>query len=176
MNLRIITAIFALLPALSAGPMAYPPQEPDLETNLKAAFLYNFTKYVEWPPDNESQFTIGIVGPSDLEGALREIAKTTTADNKTIVIRRFDKPEDIIACQVLFISHRSRISLPEILAKTEKGELTVAEQPDAARKGTIFNFVRIDDKLKFEVNIKALSFSGLRISSQLLKLAIVVSK
>jgi hypothetical protein len=175
MTRRITSTISCLLLALLLAAPSVSGQQADLETNLKAAFLYNFTKYIDWPPDDESTFTIGIVGPSDLDDALKEIARGNTVDNKKIVIRRFDKPDQITPCQVLFISRRSKINLAEILARTGKGELTVAEKEGAARDGIMFNFVLMGDKLKFEVNTKALGASGLRVSSQLLRLAIVVS-
>ncbi|HET6256060.1 MAG TPA: YfiR family protein [Puia sp.] len=151
------------------------PQEPEIETNLKAAFLYNFTKYIDWQlsPD-ETTFVIGVVGPSDIDGALKEIARTGTVNNRRIVIRRLDRLDQLGSCQLLFISRRCRFRLADILAKVGKGEITVAEAKNAARNGTGFNFILVGDKLKFEANTKALNSSGLRISSQLLKLAIIV--
>ena len=175
MNRRHTSTIPGLLLAFVLATLSSKGQQADLESNLKAAFLYNFTRYIDWPPDDETTFIIGIVGPSDLDDALKEIARNNTVDNKKIVIRRFDKPEQITPCQVLFISRRVKANLADILARTGRGELTVAEKEGAARNGIMFNFVLMGDKLKFEVNTKALNAGGLRVSSQLLRLAIVVS-
>lgn len=162
--------------ALRVFPAVYPAQQPDLETDLKAAFLFNFTKYIEWQlPPSETEFTIAVVGPSDIDEALKEISGTKMVDNKRIVIRHFDKLDQITPCQVLFISRRSKIKLADILARAGKGVLTVGEEAGAARSGTIFDFIRVGDKLKFEVNTVALSASGLKISSQLLRLALIVN-
>ena len=128
MNRRYTSTIPGLLLALILAALPTKGQQADLETNLKAAFLYNFTRYIDWPPDDETTFTIGIVGPSDLDDALKEIARNNTVENKKIVIRRFDKPGQITPCQVLFISRRAKVNLADILARTGKGELTVAER------------------------------------------------
>jgi hypothetical protein len=164
-----------LLTAQTIPPGSSSGQGQDIETNLKAAFLYNFTRYVDWPDNGEqTEFVIGIVGPSDLDDALKEIARSSEIGNKKIVIRHFDKLEQIEPCQLLFVARRSKMKLAEVLARAGKNELTVGEEPGAARSGTIFDFIRVGDKLRFEVNMKALESSGLRISSQLLRLAIVV--
>lgn len=175
MNRRHISAITTLLAMLIAGRLTAEGQPTDVETNLKAAFLYNFTRYIDWPSNSDRIFVIGIVGSSDLKDALQEIARSNSADNRRIVIRQFETLDQITPCQMLFISSRSKLSLSGVLGKTCKGELTVSERPGAAREGTMFNFVRVGDKLKFEVNTKALATSDLRVSSQLLRLAIVVN-
>jgi len=165
-----------VLTAFSVFPVRCAAQDPNLETNLKAAFLYNFTKYIDWPADpGGSEFVIGIIGPSDIEDPLQEIARTGTVGNKKIVVRRFDKLEQLVPCQVLFISRRCKIDLAAIMARVNRNELTIGEVAGAARRGVMFNFVLPGDKLRFEVNLKSLSASGLKVSSQLLKLAIVVN-
>jgi hypothetical protein len=175
MNLRYISRTTVLWAVLISGMAAARGQSSDVETNLKAVFLYNFTKYVEWPPNGERTFIIGIVGSSDITDALQEIARTDFADDKKIVIRQFDRLEQITPCRILFISRRSKLAMRDILEKTVKGELTVSEEAGGAHAGAIFNFVVVGDKLKFEVNIKALAASDLRVSSQLLRLAILVN-
>lgn len=152
-------------------------QGEDLETNLKAAFLYNFTKYIDWQlgPD-DTQFVIGVVGTSEVETALEQIARTSTVDGRRIVVRHIDRLEEIGGCHLLFIARDRRAGLREILSKVNRGEIAVAEESGAAREGAGFNFVLAGEKLKFEANMRALSSSGLKVSSQLLKLAIIVKK
>jgi hypothetical protein len=152
-------------------------QEGDLETNLKAAFLYNFTKYIDWQmgPD-DSDFIIGVIGSSPVEPVLEEIARTGTVDGRRIKIRHVDRLEQVGGCQLLYISRKRHLGLPEVLSKVGRGEIAVAEESGAANSGAGFNFILSGDKLKFEANIRALSSSGLKISSQLLKLAIVVKE
>lgn len=150
-------------------------QSQEEEYNLKAAFVYNFTKYVNWglfTPEDE--FIIGIVGASPIYEPLEEIAKTKTVNDKKIVIRRFDKPEDITFCNILYIPKDCPIPLYTIFSKVNQGTLTISEEEGLARQGTAFNFVLVKDKLRFESNIRAITSAGLKASSQLLKLAIIV--
>lgn len=144
------------------------------EAALKAVFIYNFTKYVDW--DNiGNEFVIGVLGSSPIENALTEIAKTNTIKNKRIVIRHYTKPEDIRTCQILFIAKKTSYPLPSILNEVGRGVLTISEEDGYSKQGTAFNFVIINDKLKFEANLKAIDDAGLKASSQLLKLAIIVN-
>jgi hypothetical protein len=156
---------------------SFKPQTEAEEYNLKAAFIYNFTNFVEWSPsNNDDPFVIGIVGPSVIKDPLMEIAKTKKVNNKRIVIREFAKPEDITFCNILFISQKTAIPLDMILSKgVSKNMLTIAEKNGYASEGVGINFVIINDKLKFETNLSAINSAGLKVSSQLLKLAIIVN-
>src|SRR5688500_8854870 len=88
------------------------------EANLKAVFIYNFTRYIEWDsianPD-KNNFVIGIIGFSPVNNALAEIAKTNRVNNKRIVIRYYSKPEDIQDCHILFIPKGIPFSLASVL-------------------------------------------------------------
>jgi YfiR/HmsC-like len=155
-----------------------PRQQKDKasEYNMKAAFIYNFTKYIEWKssPD-ENEFIIGVIGSSPINDPLGEIVKSATVDSKKITIKHFSNPSDISFCHILFISRNAGLPLEDILAKTNgKSMLIVSEQDGYAGQGTAINFVIVKSKLKFEANTKAINAAGLTASSQLLKLAIIV--
>jgi hypothetical protein len=153
-----------------------PAQEESEEYDIKAAFIYQFTNYIDWDsliPGNE--FVIGIIGNSPVSGQLAEIAKTKTVRGKKIVLRQFGKPDEIVPCHILFISRKTSFTLGDILAKIgSKGTLTVSEKVGYAQKGADINFIEVDEKLKFEANPKGINAAGLKASSQLLKLAIIV--
>ena len=152
-------------------------QTTEQEADLKAAFIYNFTKYIEWDTNNtDSNFVIGIVGASPVTASLNEIAKTNTVNNKKIIVKAFSKPEEMERCNILFIAANNPFSLQSILDRTERGELTVSEKAGYAKLGTAFNLIIIQNKLKFEANLKAIAEAGLKAGSQLLKLAIIVDK
>jgi hypothetical protein len=148
-------------------------QSQEGEYNLKAAFVYNFTKYVNWPAIAEEDFTIGIVGESPIYEPLLEIARTKTVNDKKITIKVFNKLEEITFCDILYISKNTTIPIYSILTRIGPGTLTVSEQEGYAKEGTAFNFVLVKDKLRFESNLRALSSARLKASSQLLKLAIL---
>jgi hypothetical protein len=155
----------------------YPSQQEDAEYDIKAAFIYQFTNYIDWdsliPGD---QFIIGIMGNSPVNEQLDEIARTKTVKGKKIIIRQFNKPEEIGPCHILFIPRKAVFPFNDILAKIEsKGTLTITEKAGYAKKGAAINFVEVDDKLKFEANPKIINDAGLKASSQLLKLAIIVN-
>jgi hypothetical protein len=150
-------------------------QLKEQEADLKAAFIYNFTKYIDWDTTtDQTDFVIGIVGQSPVTQSLYEIAKSSKVGNKKIIIKTFSRPEDISYCQVLFIPRDLRFSLESILDKIDKNVLTVSEEPGYAKQGTSFNFFITKDKLKFEANLKAINAAGLKAGSQLLKLATIV--
>jgi len=150
-------------------------QTTEQEADLKAVFLYNFTKYIDWEPSTENDFIIGIIGNAAIEKPISEIAKTNTVNNKNIVIRHFNNPEEIGACNILFIPYGTTYPISSILDKAGHGVLTVSEKPGMGNQGTAFNFVIKENKLKFEANLKAISDAGLKASSQLLKLAIIIN-
>lgn len=150
-------------------------QSQEREYDLKAAFVYNFIKYISWgqfTPENE--FIIGIIGSSPIYEPLQKIAGTKTFNNKRIVIRHFNKPEDISFCNILYIPKNSGVNLYLITSRVSPGTLTIGEEEGYAQLGTAFNFVIVNDKLRFESNTRAISSAGLKASSQLLKLAIIV--
>jgi hypothetical protein len=147
------------------------------ESNLKAAFIYNFTRFIEWEPAAiADEFVIGVIGTSSIDEPLEEISKTRTVNTKKIIIRHFEKIEDLDNCNILFIPKAVKVPIQEIIAKTEKKNiLLISEKQGYASKGSSINFVIIDNKLKFEANMKAINSAGLKVSAQLLKLAIIVN-
>jgi hypothetical protein len=149
-------------------------QTGEQEANLKAAFIYNFTKYIDWGNYNNENFVIGVMGKAPIVESLKQIAKTNLVNNQRIEIKVYNRPSEIGKCDILFIPKENRFSLKSILDRTGKGVLTISEQREFAKEGTAFNFVIINDKLKFEANLKAISSAGLKAGSQLLKLAIIV--
>jgi hypothetical protein len=166
--------VFIMLSLILSQYFALGQQGKEEEYNLKAAFVYNFTKYISWPATPENEFIIGIVGSSPIYEPLQEIARTKTINDKKIVIRTFDKAEEISFCDILYIPKNSPIQLYSILPKVGTGTLTISEEEGFAHQGTAFNFVLVKDKLRFESNMRALNSARLKASSQLLKLAIIV--
>ena len=168
-------SLFVLLFFLFGRTMETRAQEK--EANLKAAFIYNFTKYIDWDSSkNAGEFVIGVIGNSSVTAALNYIAENNVVEDKKIVIRQFSKPDEISYCNILFIPQKLPFALHTILEHVEKGTLTISEEDGYARQGTAFNFVIKNDKLKFESNLNAINAAGLKAGSQLLKLAILVDQ
>jgi hypothetical protein len=174
-NINIMLKKFLFLALLCSFGGATAVQAQEQEAKLKAVFIYNFTKYIEWDSANaENDFVIGIIGPSAVTPYLVQIAKDNRVNTKKIVIRVFNKPEEIDNCQILFIPQKLPFPLHSILEKVTKGMLTISEEAGYAKEGTAFNFFIANEKLKFESNLKVINSSGLKASSQLLKLARII--
>jgi hypothetical protein len=167
--------LYIILFLLTTG-FTLKPQSVADEYNLKAAFLYNFTRYIEWTPEtNTQEFVIGVVGTSAIYDPLEDIANSKTVNGKRIVIRVFTNPEDITFCHILFVSRSANFPLIDIMEKARvKGTLIVTEKNGLAAQGAAINFIIVENKLKFEANTKSIKKADLKVSSQLLKLAILI--
>ena len=174
-------AVLGALAVLLAAQTALPPgaearARASLEDKVKTAFLYKFTKYIQWPGGEPAEdFRIAVLGESGIAEPLRELARETPAEGRKIRTELLGSVEDIGRCHILFISASERARLPEILKKTEgRNILTVGESRGLAERGVVLNFVVVDGRLRFEINRRAADRAGLQISSELLKLAILV--
>jgi len=163
--------------SLSYGNPAFAREEQPSETQVKAAFVYNFGKFVEWPPDRfvGKYFTIGIYGDDDFAQVLTEIVAGKSIHEKPILIKRFSKMEDIAGCHILFIGYSAKDHLPELFNIVHKlSVLTVSDLQGFADRSGMINFKIVKNYMRFEINLKAAQQAGLKISSQLLKLAIAI--
>ena len=146
------------------------------ETQIKAAFLYKFSAFVEWPPKAfarpDSPFTIGVVGADELAAELEQIVKGRTVLERAVVVRRMRRGESVAGVQMLFIGQAEGVRLTEILA-VAKGQsvLIVTESEDALSYGTMINFVSVDDKVRFDVALPQAERGALKISARLLAVA-----
>lgn len=142
----------------------------------KAAFMYHFIDFVQWPEeDSTTSFKLGILGKSEVTGALRGIARQKSIGRRTLEVESYDTIEDIGNCHLLFITSRYADRLAEIRDTLgHRNVLTVSDTPGLAHEGVAINLTLVDDQLKFEINRSSLKSAGLRASAQLLKLAILV--
>lgn len=145
---------------------------------IKSVFIYNFTKYIQWPAiDSSKVFVIGVFGNSKITLPLQKIAEKKTVYERKIQIKQFYNIENIDECHILFVSSTEHELISDILQKIKrKNILTVGEIDEFSIKGGIINLVLIDGKIKFEMNLKALDRAGLSAGSQLLKLAILIDE
>lgn len=150
-------------------------QAGNQESSLKAVFIYNFTKYIEWDNLNaDENFIIGIMGSSALDGAIKTIATKNFVKNKKIILRHFNSVEEMSYCHILFIPGDYPVPVRTIAEKVDKKVLVIGEKQGAAKQGASINFTVVNDKLKFEINPDNVYAAKLKASSQLLKLAIIV--
>jgi YfiR/HmsC-like len=146
------------------------------EYQVKALFLLNFTKYVDWPPTafaaSNSPITIGICGESKLIDALKSVVAGKTVGDRAIVVRQIEGTAALSQCQILFISDSAASQMHEILEKAGGSPiLTVGEDDAFGRTGGIINFVLRSSNVRLEIDLAAARKAGLTISSRLLAVA-----
>jgi hypothetical protein len=150
-------------------------QEPD-EYEVKAAFLYNFTRFVDWPASaGGGLFCIGIAGTDPFRGALEEAVKGRTVGGRAIAIKHFKPGDDQAGCEMVFVSTTDPRKMGAILARL-RGEavLTVGDAPGFCASGGTIGFAMQDKKVKLEINPEAARRARLQISSKLLSLASLI--
>lgn len=148
------------------------------EYEIKAAYLYNFINYIDWPadafPPAGGKITIGIVGENPFGEALDPL-NGKPVKGRTLVVKQITEPKDLDQCQIVFFSASERQRVPELLDKLKDSRiLTVSEIDGFAQRGGIINFISERNKVRFEINPDAARRLGLTISSELLKLAKLV--
>ena len=145
---------------------------------MKAAFLYHFVEFVEWPqasPLPPATITIGVLGKDPFGDVLDKAILDKRVAGRTLAIRRFASVEVLEPCEILFISSSEMAHLPKILARLGQAPvLTVGEADRFARHGGMIGFFFEDGRLRLEVNRAAAERSGLRVSSKLLSVARLV--
>jgi hypothetical protein len=158
-----------LLSAHSAGAQEAGPTE----SQIKAAFLYNFAKFIEWP-DNTGMLNLCILG-EDRFGKDIDAIEGKAAAGKTLTVRRIKSAQDIKQCRMLFIASPESERLSGILTAAQGlNILTVGDTAGYAEQGVIINFYTEQNKVRFEINKDAAARSGLKISSKLFSLARIV--
>lgn len=168
----------ALSSLAAAAPGAAARPEPPSEHAVKAAFLYHFASFVEWPAegaDGQGAFVVAVLGQDPFGRVLDDTFAGKTVQGRPVEVRRLSRLEDGRPVHLLVISGSEERELAGHLRRLEGvSVLTVADTPGFARRGVMVNFVVVDQRVRFEVNLARAQEAGLRLSSQLLKLATLV--
>jgi hypothetical protein len=152
---------------LLAG-VAVQPQAVSLEYQLKAGYLFNFVKFVEWPAEDAGPLTICVAGRNPFGDVLADIVSDESVDGRRLSTRVIHTPEP--GCHVVFVPE-DVATTPYLRAARGSPTLTVGETPGFIARGGIVNFVLEEGKVRFEMNAEAADRAQLRISSHLLRLA-----
>lgn len=148
----------------------------DTNAKIKAVFIYNFTKYIEWPaPYKEGEFTIGVVGETSLYSELIKMTETKKVANQTLEVKKFGSLADVSKCHILYVCKDKSSQLTEILKKIKNNStLIVTEETGLADKGAGINFIIKENRQKFELNKGNVEKYKLKVSSNLEALAFTV--
>ena len=168
-------AIAAVIPGLLLLAMAGRAADaPPLEYQVKAAFLLNFTKFVEWPvsafADDRAPLTICILGDDPFGGMLDQMVQGEVVTGRRVAVQRIHGVPEAKTCQVLYVGQNAR-EARQVLAGLGPGVLTVGEGENFLRDGGIIAFVIDNRRVRFDVNQGVASDAGLTLSSRLLNVA-----
>jgi hypothetical protein len=149
------------------------------EYQVKAAYVLNFTKFVEWSPaafaSPESPLTICILGEDPFGRVLDQLVEGERVNGRRLAVQRLRSVPGPKQCQVLFIS-KSEKDVPEIVSVLEPGVLTVADREGFLREGGVIAFVIEDRHVRFDISQRAASNASLSIDARLLNVARSVSR
>jgi hypothetical protein len=154
---------------------------PEVERQVKAAYLYKFGSYIEWPERSfanaGSPMQIGVVGADALADELAQLTNGRSINGRQITVRKLRREHPVSGLNILFIGQSNGGRIAEILAAT-KGQpmLTVTESDEAIALGSMINFVVVDGKVRFEAAPRAAGYGNLSISARLLAAAYKVAQ
>jgi hypothetical protein len=184
---RLTILIVALSVSLSWAPGALAQDRDSSDSSeylIKAGFIFNFAKFVDWPPTTfaqpDSPIVIGILGTDPFGAIIDQIVQDKKIGGRGFVVKRLKRgtdPKDLRDCKILFVGASERLHIDE-LVQIVRGLpiLTVGETPGFAEHGGVIRFVLEDNRVRFEVNVEAARQAGLTISSRLLTLARIIQQ
>ena len=144
------------------------------EYQIKAAFLFNFAKFVVWPvnafPDASTPIVIGVLGQDPFGSYLDDTVRGERVDNRQLVVQRYRNPAEIKNCHVLFISRSEAARLSEILSSLKYRNLLIVTDADGGERQVIIRFVNEGNRIRFKIDAQAARDANLTISSKLLRL------
>lgn len=171
----VVLFAFLFVPVLQAQ------QSKVSEYQVEATYLYNFGRFVQWPPNGAAakgdSFSICVLGQDPFGSTLDSTLAGETLEGKPLKVKRISTPRDAGECRILFISSTEENHLREILAALDEScTLTVSDMPAFSRRGGMIQFVLEDNKVRFEINLAKAETAKLTLSSELLKVATAVRK
>jgi hypothetical protein len=159
--------LFALGLALSCSAAAQQEHE------VKAAFLYKFLSFVEWPAQSfaraDAPLVVGVLGADEVHFSLQEIVPGRSAQGRPLEVRKLKEGERPAGVHLLFVGRAAGAALPRLAG--QPGLLLVSEVDGALEQGAMINFLRVEGRVRFEVAPEAAERRGLRISSRMLAVA-----
>jgi hypothetical protein len=177
---RILAALFCGALGLAACLPAAGGAETPTEYQVKAVFVYNFSHFIDWPPQAfnapDQPFVIGILGDDPFGTRVDEAVRGEQIDQHPLSVRRFRTIGEIGDCQILYIGRSEGARLQQILAAlNHRSTLTVSDLDGSSRRGVMMEFLTENNRIRLRINVDSARAAGLTISSKLLRPAEIVS-
>ena len=173
MGWKILAAGLALLGWLAG---LCPAQEVGSEYQVKAAQIYSFTKFIDWPAKKfasaTSPFIIGVYGSDEITDFLRESFQSRRIKDRPVEIRHLTNKAELVGCHLVFVSRSLRERLSSILYEMRhENILSVGETDNFLKSGGVINFVNVGGDIRFQLNLDAANRERLKVSSKLLPIS-----
>jgi YfiR/HmsC-like len=171
-----LAALLAIIVASGHWPRCWAQADvQSAEYKVKAAFLYKFASYIEWPSEvferPESPIVIGVAGADALSDELAQVVTGRSIGGRPVEVRKLRRGTPLNGLQILFVGRSDRGS-PDVLASAKgRPVLTVTESEDAFALGSMINFVIVDERVRFDVALREAEMANLRVSARLLRVA-----
>lgn len=160
----LLCGLLALAPSLARA---------GLEEEVKAAYVFKFLSYVEWPASafdgDGAPIVVGVLGAEEVRVALKDIVSDRMAQGRRVDVRALEPKHSPAGMHVVYVGRSAAGELPRLASR--RGVLLVSEREGALDRGAMINLLRVGDRVRFEVAPEESERSGLRISSRLLSLA-----
>jgi hypothetical protein len=162
-----------VIAALLVSGSAFAQERPIHE--VYSMMVFNFTRYVQWPAEGSNEFVIGVIGNTDMFNTLQAWYGGKPRGAQTFVVKKFNSAADVTDCQVLYIDKSKSGEFDTATAKLKgKSTLVITDKTGLGEKGSGINFKTVENKLKFELNQKAIEASNLKVSGALSSMAILI--
>lgn len=180
-RVRPVTAAVLIAALAGVAGRRGPAGAASLEYRVKAAFLLNFAKFIEWPPQAfarpDAPYVICVLGQDPFGSDLDATVAEAVVEGRRMLVRRPRDARGIPGCHILFVAPSERAHLPDILATVDSAPiLTVGDDEDFTRQGGELRFYVTENRVRFEINLPAAERAHLKLSAKLLSLARVVGK
>lgn len=175
-TLLVSVTLFLLLVWLMAFPAYGANDGTDIEQRVKAAFLYKFASYVDWPaiafPKADTPFTIAVTGSETIAAELVQLVAGRTAQGRSITVKRIAPGDPLGGVHILFVGRSESERLAQWVQEAKAHSiLMVTDMHGSLGQGSAINFVQADRRVRFEISLDAAEKSSLRMSSRLLSVA-----
>jgi hypothetical protein len=171
--------VLAALVSLSGGSPAWAQANPSVEYQVKAAFLYNFAKFVEWPPesfaDQNAPIVLGVISDNVFGKLLTEVTAGKSVNGRPVVVKQFKEGQDLRSCHIVFVSSSNEKHVIKILESLKDSSvLTIGETSGFIQAGGIINFFIEENKVRLEINLDAATRARVKISAKVIAVARLV--